>query len=248
MKKKIKKQIKGELIYGINPVVELLKAKRRKLISIYTTKPEPKGWKKIEKYLPKYPVPIQYVNREVLHRMAASTDHQGIVAWVQLFGFRKTFFNPKKQPFLVMLDSIQDLRNVGAILRSAHCTGTDGVIMCKKGGAPLNAVALKASAGLAEHQQIYIAPSIQAAVQELQKVGYKLYLATFDGENAAQHEFSMPLCLIVGSEGIGISKQILSYGTHVTLPQKNDNVSYNASVAAGILLFLIAKQHSKISI
>jgi 23S rRNA (guanosine2251-2'-O)-methyltransferase len=244
--KKTKKQVQGELIYGINPVVELLKAKRRKIISIYTTKPEPKGWKRIQEVMPKYPVPIQYVERDILNRMADSTDHQSVVAWVQSFGFRKKFFDPTKQSFLVMLDGIQDPRNLGAILRSAYCTGADGVILTKKGAAPLNAAALKASAGLAEYLEIYMAPSAVAAAQELKSAGYQMYMAAFDGKNATEIQYNMPLCLVIGGEGYGISPQIMNMGTHITLPQKSADISYNASVAAGILLFLVSSQHKKV--
>jgi 23S rRNA (guanosine2251-2'-O)-methyltransferase len=240
------KKVVGELIYGIHPVIEVLKAKRRKLISIYTTKPTPKSWDQIEKLMPVYPVQIQYVTRDVLARMAESTDHQGVVAWVHSFPFRKKFFEPEKSPFLVMLDGIQDARNVGAILRSAYCTNFDGVIMTQKGSAPLNAAAIKASAGLSEHLEIYVAPAASVAIQELKKAGYTSYLATFDGESAATCQFKKPLCMVIGGEGMGISKEILSQGVHVTLPQKQTDISYNASVAAGILFFFAAHQHQKI--
>ena len=240
-----KKQI-GELIYGVHPLIELLKAKRRKLISLYTTKPEPKAWSNVQELWPKYPVAIQYVSRDVLTRMAGTTDHQGFVAWVQEYPFRKTFFDAGKQPFLVMLDGIQDARNVGAIIRSAYCTGASGVIMIKKDSAPLSGPALKASAGLAEHMEIYLSPSPQAAMIELKKAGYTSYLATFDGKDATTVAYKNPLCLVIGSEGFGVSREILSMGVHVTLPQKTKDISYNASVAAGILLFLAAQQQKAV--
>lgn len=236
----------GELIYGVHPVIEVLKAKRRKVISIYTTKPEPKSWQQVQALWPKYHVPIQYVARDVLTRMAGSSDHQGIVAWVHPYTYRKQFFDPKKQPFLVMLDSIQDTRNVGAIIRSAYCTNANGVILIKKDAAPLNAAAFKASAGLAEHMEIYLAPSPAAAILELKKAGYAVYLATFDGENAAKVTYKESLCMVIGSEGIGVSREILKEGIRVTLPQKSSDISYNASVAAGVLLFMVSTQQGKI--
>ena len=240
------KQQVGELIFGIHPVLEVLKAKRRKIISIYTTKPEPKAWDDIQALMPKYHVAIQYVARDVLHKMAGTTDHQGIVAWVQSFGFQKNFFDPKKAPFLVMLDGIQDPRNVGAILRSAYCTGANGVVLVKREASPLTASAFKASAGLAEHLNIYMAASPNAAAQELKKAGYTMYLATFKGKNALEVEFKEPLCLVVGSEGRGVSKELEPMGIPVTLAQKTSNISYNASVASGILLYIIATQLKKI--
>ncbi len=234
----------NELIFGIHPILELLKAKKRKLVVIYTTKLTPKGFQDIERLLPKS-VPIQYVEREVLHKLAGTTDHQGVVAYATPLVIRKKFFDPAREKFLLMLDGIQDVRNLGAIIRSAYCTGVDGIIMIKKHGAPLNASAFKASAGLAEHVELYNAPSASAAAQELKKAGYNLYLAVVEkGTNATQVQYEKPLCLVIGSEALGISKEILSSGTRITLPQRTPDISYNASVAAGILLFLISQSQS----
>jgi 23S rRNA (guanosine2251-2'-O)-methyltransferase len=240
-----KSKAPGELIYGIHPLIEVLKAKRRKVISIYTTRPTPKAWNKIEELLPER-TPIQYVNRDVLTNMAKTADHQGVVAWVQLFPFRSKAFDPVKHPFLVLLDGIQDPRNVGAILRSAYCTGATGVILSQKFAAPLNAAALKASAGLAEHLEIMVAQSAPSAVQNLKAAGYNLYLAAFGGKNALDVAYQTPLCLVIGSEGEGILPSILKMGTQITLPQKTSDISYNASVAAGILLFLIGTKRKLI--
>jgi len=245
MKKKTKK-VAGQLIFGIHPIVECLKAKRRKIISLYTTKPHPKAFKDIERLLPKYKVPIQYVSRDVLHKMAESTDHQGVIAWVRDFPLRKKLFDPSKQKFLVLLDGIQDPRNVGAIIRSAYCAGADGVVLCKKGGSPLSAVAVKASAGLAEHMEIALFPSPHAAAQQLKDAGYNLYMAVFDGQSAAECDFDQPVCLVIGNEAVGVSKSILKLGTGVTIPQRSADISYNASVAAGILLFLVGTKNKRI--
>ncbi len=241
-----KQKQQGELIYGVHPLIELLKAKRRKVISIYTTKPTPKQWSSIEKLLPAYPVAIQYVERDVLSRMVSTTDHQGIVAWVQEFSFRKKPFDPKKHQFLLLLDSIQDQRNLGAILRSAYCTGVDGVIMTSKNSAPLHGVALKSSAGLAEYLEIQQVNSIVEALEQLKKAGYVIYLATLDGQNAVSMKFTLPACVVIGNEAVGISKSVFRFGTQVTLPQKTADTSYNASVAAGILLFMISSQKALI--
>lgn len=236
------KKTTGELIYGIHPIVELLKAKRRKLISIYTTKPHPKAWKEIEDLLPSRPVPIQYVGREVLAKLAGTTDHQGVVAWAHPFPTRKKMFEPSKAPFILMLDGIQDTRNLGAIIRSAYCTGVEGIIITKKNTAPINASAIKASAGLAEHVDVLVASSAAEAAQQIKAAGYELYLATFDGENAVTCMYKKPVCLVIGGEGFGISKEIMRSGKHITIPQRTRDISYNASVAAGILLFIISSQ------
>ena len=237
MTKKTEKS-QGELIFGVHPILELLKAKRRKLISIYTTKRHPDSWEKIVKLLPRH-LNIQYVDRDVLHKIAGTTDHQGIIAWAMPFIARSSFFDSRKHRFILMLDGIQDPHNLGAILRSAYCTGVDGVIITRKNSSPLNATAIKASAGLAERLEIFFVNSASQAVPLLKAAGYNIYLATISGENALDVSCKHPLCLVIGNEAVGISREILSSGVQITLPQKTEDVSYNASVAAGILLFLL---------
>lgn len=233
----------NELIYGAHPIIEMLRAKRRRLVGIYTTKPLPRAWNRVKKYLPKSVPNIQYVSREVLDRMTGTPEHMGIAAWVTPFTYRKKMFDPTKQKFILLLDSIQDVRNFGAILRSAYCTGVDGVVFCKRHAAPLTPAALKASAGLAEHLEIYLAPSLKHAALELKNAGYNLYMTVLEhGENAMVVDYKSPLCLVIGSEATGISKDILKYGELITLPQKDPDASYNASVAAGIFLFLLSQK------
>lgn len=240
MGKKGQAPVAASILYGVNPIVELLKAKRRKLHTLYVSERAPRGWSSIEPLIKGGRVQISRTSRDTLTRMAGTPDHQGIVAQVQPFPLAKNPFDPKKHKFLIMLDRIQDPRNLGAILRSAYCTGVEGVMLVKKQAAPLSAVALKASAGLAEHLPIREVSSSEAAVQELRAAGYQIFLAHFGGKTPDQLSFEGPLCLVVGSEGEGVSRGILKSGTIVTLPQRTPDISYNASVAAGILLFLIA--------
>ena len=242
------KNIKGtELVFGIHPIVELLKAKKRRLSILYTTKPLPKGFNEIERLLPKG-IQIQYVSRDILSKMAGTVDHQGVLGYTNPFIFRKKFFDSQKQPFLVMLDGIQDPRNAGAIIRSAYCTGVDGIIMTQKKSVSLTATVLKASAGLAEHSDIYQAPSAVSAIQELKKAGYAMYLSVLDAKSkkVSEIDFKQPFCMVIGSEGTGISREILTTGHHIFIPQRDVAISYNASVAAGIMLFLAGQQIGKI--
>lgn len=244
MQRKTSSQVSPEqIVYGVHPIIELLKAKARKIIRLYTTDPAPKAFAQIKAMLPtNYPVTISYVNKAQLAHLAGTPDHQSLVAIAAPFVYRKQFFNPDKAPFLLMLDGIQDVRNLGAILRSAYCTGVDGVIVTQRHGAPINGATLKASAGLAEHMAIYQAPSPLQAAQSLKEAGYNLYITNFKGENAAQVTYQRPLCLVIGSEDTGVSSSIFKYGTQVTIPQRSTDISFNASVAAGIMLFLAAQQ------
>lgn len=238
---KEKQEKQTELVFGIHPIVELLKAKQRKITVVYTTKPEPKSWDLVTRLLPKG-TQIQYVNRDALAKLAGTVDHQGVVAFATPFVYRKKFFEPAKQPFLLLLDSIQDPRNTGAIIRSAYCTGVNGVIIIQKNASPLTATALKSSAGLAEHMPIYQAPSTKSAILQLKEAGYTMYMAMVDKNSQPAHlvEFAKPLCIVIGNEGAGIVPEIARFGKTVYLPQVSPDVSYNASVAAGILLFMVA--------
>lgn len=238
-KKTIKKE--QEIVFGIHPIIELLQAKKRSLHAIYTTKPFPKAWSQVEKLLPKHCI-VQCVPKEALTKMAGTDDHQSVVGWASPFQYRKKDFDAQKQPFLVLIDGVQDTRNVGAIIRSAYCTGVNGIIICKKRGAPINASTIKASAGLAEHSDIYEAPSSAAAVQALKKWGYTIYVTALGGENLTSISYKKPLCVVIGNEAIGVSPEALSAGTKIMIPQREPDISYNASVAAGIVLFVIAQE------
>jgi len=232
----------NEIVYGAHSIIELIKAKKRKIVSIYTTKPVPKAWERIARHLPKSIGNVQYVTRDILERMAGTPDHMGVVAWVTPYKFVSKPFEPEKKPFILVLDSIQDVRNVGAILRSAYCTGVDGVVMCKSKSAPINAAVSKASAGLVEHLDIYLVPSLKSAVVDLKKAGYNFYMAVLDGKKATEVEFKKPCAIVIGNEATGITKDVQALGQAVTLPQRTPDISYNASVASGILLFLASTQ------
>lgn len=239
-KKKKNTSVKSEVIFSPHAIIEMLKAKRRKLITLYVKKPLPKAWDKIKKQLPKGVPNIQYVSKNTLDGIAKTTDHKGIVAHVTPFRYAKELFDPKKKPFILLLDSVQDVRNLGAILRSAYCAGVDGVILCKSKAAQLTGTAIASSAGYAEYLDIYIAPSISYAVTELKKKGYNLYMAVIDGKDATTVDYKNPRCLVIGNEATGIAKPVRKHGELITIPQRSGDISYNASVAAGILLFVLS--------
>jgi 23S rRNA (guanosine2251-2'-O)-methyltransferase len=241
-------KIKGkeqEYIFGTHSIIEVFKARKRAIISLYTTKPVPKAWPLIARYLSRT-LSIHYVTRDVLTRMAGTSDHQSVVAVTTPFPIRKKPFNPEQHPFLLLIENIQDGRNLGAILRSAYCTGISGVIISRKKSAPIDSFMLKASAGLAEHLEIYETSSTSQTAQELKREGYSLYMAVLGGKDALTITYKKPLCLVIGNEATGISKELLAWGNPITIPQKTTDISYNASVAAGILLFLIASSTKQI--
>lgn len=235
---KQKLQAAADILYGVHPIIECLKAGKRRLITVYMTKPEPKGWQRVKPYLPKRRPAIQYVTRDILTRIAGSADHMGIVAYVSPFSYNTKEFSPADKPRVLLLDGVQDVGNLGAILRSAYCTNVDAVILSKKGCAGMTAAVFKASAGLAEHLAIYQVPSLPHAIRQLKAAGYSLYMTVASGgQCVTKTTFSSPMGIVIGSEEHGIDARVREHGTLVTLPQR-DTSSYNASVAAGIFLFL----------
>ena len=231
---------RGELVYGVHPIIEVLKAKRRQIITLYITKPEPSAWNRIKGYLPSRSPQLQYVTREVLDRLTNTTEHMGIAALVGAFPYRMKSFTPDKQPFLLLIDSVLDVRNLGAMLRSAHIIGIDGIIIARGRSAPLNAAALKASAGLAEHLEIYQTSSLRAALKDLIGSGYKPYMAVLEGGiDASTVTYDVAKVLVIGNEEKGISRELQGHGIKITIPQEDLSASLNASVATGILLTIM---------
>ena len=244
MAKEKSKNIKS-ILYGAHPIIEMLKAKRRKLYTLYTRKPLSKSWDRLKPYLPKTVPNIQYVEKNALDGIAETTDHMGIVALVSPYQFISKMFDPKKKPFILLLDGVQDVGNLGAILRSAYCAGVDGIILCKSNSAPMTPAVFKASAGYAEHLDIYVAASVKSAIQEITEAGYHLYMAVIDGKDATKVDYQTPTCLVIGNEASGIDKDVRKKGELITIPQRLPDISYNASVAAGILIFTIATHCKK---
>lgn len=236
----IKMTEKRDALFGAHAIIEAIKAKKRSLHSIYTTKPAPKAFERIKKYLDqqKKIIPINYVPREALGKICESNDHMGVVAWMNSYPYQKKFFSPEKFPQILILDGIQDVKNLGAILRSAHCTNFDGVVISTNGCAKVTPATVKASAGLSEHLSIYLATSSSNAIKLAKEAGYNVYLAVLEnGSNLFDIKIQKPLCLVIGNEEKGIKAELMKTGKTITLPQKNQNISYNASVAAGILMF-----------
>jgi 23S rRNA (guanosine2251-2'-O)-methyltransferase len=236
------KLIKSELAYGIHPVEEIIKSKKRKVHLIYAIESKLVFIKKLAAKVA-YPIEIKKGTRTFLDKICGCSDHQGVACYVDKFHYRKIFFDSQKHPLIVIFDGIQDPRNLGALIRSAYCSNVSGVIIGKKNSSPLSPAAFKSSAGLAENIDIYEDLSSLSATRSALKNGYKIYLADFGGEPINIINIGKePICLIIGSEGFGVKKELRSMGTIVSIPQKRIDISYNASVAGGIIMFNFASK------
>jgi len=190
-----------------------------------------------------------YVPVEKLNRLTQK-NHQGAVATISPISFHnfeelvnKTVAS-EQTPLFVILDQLSDVRNFGAIIRTAECTGAHGVIIAKKGGAPLNGVAVKTSAGAAFNIPIAKVDHIKDAIYYLQGSGIQVVAATEKtNDTLYQRDFKLPTAIVMGREDSGVSSGVLKIVDHkAQLPLLGDIASLNVSVACGAFLYEVVRQ------
>lgn len=149
-------------------------------------------------------------------------------------------------PLLLILDSIQDTHNVGAILRSADCSGVDGIIVTKHNSAPINETVVKTSAGASEHVKIAQVNNLSQTINELKQNGFWIVGSYLEGaKDYTKVDYKMPIAVIVGNEEKGIRKLTADKCDYlVRIPMKGKIQSLNVSVATGVLLFEILRQRN----
>lgn len=149
-------------------------------------------------------------------------------------------------PLLLLLDSIQDTHNVGAILRSADCSGVDGIIITKHNSAPINETVVKTSAGATEHVKIAQVNNLAQTIDELKQNGFWIVGSYLEGaKDYTKVDYKIPIAVVVGNEEKGIRKLTADKCDHlVKIPMKGKIQSLNVSVATGVLLFEILRQRS----
>jgi 23S rRNA (guanosine2251-2'-O)-methyltransferase len=233
------------IVYGVHPIIEVIRAKKRKIYELYIEKNRNKDITDIIKQVPSY-TKIIYCEKHKLVDLSQSHDHQSIVAIVSSFGYQRNFFKTDQFPAILCCDSIQDTKNLGALLRSAYCTNIMGVVLTDDASTDITGSVLKSSAGLAEHLFIYKVKNMKIALEEAKKNGYYIYLAASNGNNIEQANLTSPCALVIGNEHKGIHPELFKYGECISLRQKETAISYNASVAGGILLYNIATRLSLI--
>lgn len=243
---------KETLLFGIYPVIEALKAKQT-IDKAYVQKglQSPKI-DAIVADLEALNTTISYVPLEKMEKLCRS-NHQGIILisspieFVALETMVEALLESKKTPLFLILDQISDVRNFGAILRTAECTGVDGVIIQKKGGAPVSGDTVKTSAGAIFNIPICKVDHIKDAIYYLQGSGITTIAATEKTQDTIYNlELNEPMAIVMGSEGLGVSKSVLSIvDKKASLPLLGVINSLNVSVACGALLYEVVRQRSK---
>lgn len=238
------------IIEGKNAVIEAIRAGRA-LDKVYLVRDnDDKALAFIASNAKSAGVPVAECDRRKLDAMSQTHAHQGVIAvaaareYCSVADILAIAAERGEDPFVVVCDGLEDPRNLGAVIRSAECAGAHGVIISKHHSAGLNATADKASAGAAEHMAVAKVANLTNALKELKKAGLWVYGAEAGG-NAPLWKTDMkgPVCLVIGSEGAGISRLVLENCDFVlSIPMKGQVNSLNASAAASILLYEIVRQ------
>ncbi len=236
-------------IYGLRALIEAINS-NKSIDKVFLQKGL-KGelFQELESLLRKERINTSYVPVEKLNRLTQN-NHQGAVATISPIEFYDidnlvlSVIESGKTPLFLLLDQISDVRNFGAIIRTAECTGVDAIIIQKKGGAPVNGDTIKTSAGAVFKVPLCKVDHIKDAMFHLQASGIKIIAATEKTEKTIYDiSFKEPCAIIMGSEGKGINPSVLKLADEkAKLPLLGEIESLNVSVACGAFLYEVVRQ------
>ena len=189
------------------------------------------------------------VSRERLDQMSKTGKHQGVIAFGAAYAYAEVedmleaAREKGEDPFLILLDGIEDPHNLGAIIRTANLAGAHGVIIPKRRAAGLTATVAKTSAGALNYTPVAKVTNLVSTMEDLKKKGLWFVCADMGGELMYRCNLRGPLGLVIGSEGEGVSRLVREHCDFTAaVPMKGDIDSLNASVAAGVLAYEIVRQ------
>ncbi len=243
-----------DVIIGRNAVTELLKS-GRDINKIFVQRGEKHGSiNQIIAIAKEKKVVIVEVEKNKLDEMSGGAkNHQGILAIVPPFEYSDVddileYAKSKNEdPFIVMLDGIEDVHNLGSIIRTAETAGVHGAIIPKRRGALVNATVCKTSAGAIEYMRIARVNNLNETIQKLKDKGLWIYGTDMEAKNYYYNEkLTGPICLVIGSEGFGMSSLVKkNCDVLIKIPMKGNITSLNASVSAGIAIYEVVKQREE---
>ncbi len=240
---------KENIIFGVHPVIEAINA-GKEIDKLYIQRDiKGSGLTELRNAVKKAKiafshVPIQKINRHT------SGNHQGVLAFISPIDLADietvipTLFDEGKMPLILVLDKLTDVRNFGAIARTAECAGVDAIVVPKRESAQINADAIKTSAGALHNIPVCKVNNLTDCVMFLQASGLKVVGCTEKTEQSIYEvDFNSPTAVVMGSEEKGISNQILKIcDDKAKIPMAGEISSLNVSVAAGIILYEAVKQ------
>ncbi len=230
-------------IFGIRPIIEAIESGEMPEKVLVQQGLQGENFQQLFNLVRKLGIPYQFVPIEKLNKVTIK-NHQGVIAMVPMVEYQplaqvlSMVYDRGETPLVLLLDKITDVRNMGAIARSAECFGVHAIILPQKGGALVNADAIKTSAGALMRVPVCRENSLPEAIAFLQQSGVKVVAAS---ERASvsifEAKFDAPLAIILGSEDKGVSAVCLKMANEiVSIPMKGKTASLNVSVAAGIIL------------
>ena len=239
-------------IEGRNPVIEVLKSDRQIDKIMIADGAKEGSIKKIIGMAKDKNIVVQYVNKNKLDEISTSHAHQGVIAVVgdyryyELEELIEKAKSTNEDMFFIILDEITDPHNLGTIIRTADAVGAHGVIIPKRRSVHITPVVAKASAGAVEYVPVCKVTNIVNTIKRLKEEGLWIAAADMDGEVFYEQNLTGPIGLVIGSEGVGISRLVKqNCDFTVKMPMTGDVASLNASVAGGILLYEIFRQRNK---
>lgn len=241
--------MKKNMIYGIHPIIEALTAGKEfdKIFIKRGLRSEDVG--KIIAQAKERLIPVMMVPEEKLNRMTGK-NHQGIVAFLSDIEYAHldmlipSLFEQGIMPFVVMLDGLTDVRNFGAIARTAECAGAHAIVIPERGSVSVTADAIKTSAGALARIPVCRVSTIASSISLLRESGVKVVTASEKASTIYTDEsLTTPIALVMGAEDVGPSDQTLRMSDSiVAIPQEGSIGSLNVSVAAGILIYEVLRQ------
>ena len=237
------------MIYGVRPVIEALQAGKEIEKVLVVTGLKSELFPELRKLLNEKDIPMQYVPVEKLNRVTRQ-NHQGVIAFVSPIDYEDyeqiipALFDIGRNPLVLILDRITDVRNFGAIARTAECAGVDAIIVPSRGSALMGADAVKTSAGALFKIPVCRSVNLKDTIDYMKACGLQIVAAT---EKATDYHFqidlTLPTAIMLGSEEDGVSPEYLKRcDQRVRIPMAGEIESLNVSVAAGVILFEAVKQ------
>lgn len=240
---------KNEMIFGARAVIEAIQAGKeidkvliKKDIQSDLSKELLVALK--DTFIPVQRVPVERINR------ITKKNHQGVIAFISPITYQRTedivpfLFEQGKNPLLIMLDGLTDVRNFGAIARTCECAGVDAIIIPNKNSVSVNADAIKTSAGALHTLPVCREANLRNTIKFLKDSGFKIIAATEKGDyDYTKADYEGPTCIIMGAEDTGVSYDNLALCDEwVKIPMLGTIESLNVSVAAGVLIYEAIKQ------
>lgn len=252
MKKSRRPSKTNSLLYGVNPIIEALRAGRVPEVITIADSARDDRLRELIELARQRGIRINHARRADLDREVGNSHHQGVTAliaaprYTEVDDLLDAIGDPQPPPLLLVLDGIEDPRNLGAILRTAECAGASGVILPERRAAGLNETVAKASAGAVEYLPVARVTNLSVLIRQLKERNVWVIGTAADAETSySEWDWTRPSAIVLGGEGSGLHRLVReNCDALVRIPVRGRIESLNVSVAAGIILYEALRQRS----